>query len=43
MATKSRTSKQKISEKDREDNRKFFIVVALATLALVLLVYFISR
>lgn len=41
MSTKHRTPKQKISAKDREDNRKFLIVLAVATVALMLLMYFI--
>lgn len=41
MATKHKTPKQKITAKDREDNRKFLIVLAIATVALMLLMYFI--
>ena len=41
MAAKQKLTKQKISAKDREDNRKFLIVVAIATVALMLLMYFI--
>lgn len=41
MATKNRQPKQKVTAKDREENRKFLIVVALATVALMLLMYFI--
>jgi hypothetical protein len=41
MTTKHKSSKQKISAKDREGNRKFLLVVAIATLALMLLMYFI--
>ena len=41
MATKQKLTKQKISVKDREDNRKFLIVLAVATVALMLLMYFI--
>ncbi len=41
MSTKHRSTKEKISAKDREDNRKFLIVLALATVALMLLMYFI--
>jgi RsiW-degrading membrane proteinase PrsW (M82 family) len=41
MASKQKLTKQKISAKDREDNRKFLIVLAVATLVLMLLMYFI--
>jgi hypothetical protein len=41
MATKQKLTKQKISAKDREDNRKFLIVLGIATLVLVALMYFI--
>jgi RsiW-degrading membrane proteinase PrsW (M82 family) len=41
MATKQRAPKQKITAKEREENRKFLIVVAVATLVLMLLMYFI--
>jgi hypothetical protein len=41
MATKHKSSKQKISAKDREENRKFLIVLAVTTLFLILLMYFI--
>lgn len=43
MSIKHKSTKQKISAKDREDNRKFFIVLGLATVALMLLMYFIFR
>jgi hypothetical protein len=41
MATKHKTPKQKITAKDREDNRKFLLVLAIATVVLMLLMYFI--
>ena len=41
MTTKHRSPKQKISIKDREDNRKFLLVLAIATVVLMLLMYFI--
>lgn len=41
MATKQKLTKEKTSAKDREDNRKFFIVLAVATAALMVLMYFI--
>lgn len=41
MATKQKLTKEKISAKDREDNRKFFLVLAVATALLMLLMYFI--
>ena len=41
MSTKHKSTKQKITVKDREDNRKFLIVLAIATIALMLLMYFI--
>jgi hypothetical protein len=41
MATKQKLTKEKISAKDREDNRKFLFVLAVATAVLMLLMYFI--
>lgn len=42
MSNKVKSSKkQNIAKNDREDNRKFFTVLAIATLALMLLMYFI--
>lgn len=43
MSTKQKLTKQKTTVKDREDNRKFLIVLAVATAALMLLMYFIFR
>lgn len=34
------TPKQKFATKDREDNRKFLLVLAIATIALMLVMYF---
>lgn len=41
MATRHKTSKQKISAKDREDNRKFITILAIATVLLMILMYII--
>jgi len=42
MSNKVKPSKkQNVAKHDREDNRKFFTVLAVATLALMLLMYFI--
>lgn len=41
MATKSKPGKQNLKAKDAEENRKFLIIVALATLLLMILMYFI--
>jgi hypothetical protein len=42
MTTKHKTSKrQSFAKQDKEDNRKFLIVLAVATLALMLLMYII--
>ena len=39
MSIKQKMKKQKVAEKDREDNRKFVIILAVATLALMVLMY----
>jgi hypothetical protein len=38
--SKHRVSKPKQSEQDREDNRKFLMVLAVATVLLMLIMYF---
>jgi len=43
MATKQKWTKEKITSKDREDNRKFLLVLAISTAALMVLMYFIFR
>lgn len=43
MTTKHRHTKQKRTEQDREDNRKFMMVLAIATLALMAVMYLIFR
>lgn len=40
MAAKHKFTKKQQSSKDRENNRKFIIVMALVTLALMALMYF---
>lgn len=39
--TKHRNPKQKYQTQDREDNRKFLTVLAVATILLMLLMYFL--
>jgi len=42
MSNKVKSSKKRsFVKQDREDNRKFFMVLAIATLVLMLLMYFI--
>lgn len=41
MATKHRITRQRQGTKDREEMRKFLTIVVIATLALMLLMYFI--
>ncbi|HNM26780.1 MAG TPA: hypothetical protein PKL15_15170 [Saprospiraceae bacterium] len=42
MASKMKVSKKNVyAKQDREDNRKFMLVLALATIALMLMLYFI--
>jgi len=41
MATKQRFTKRRQSAKDREENRKFITILAVATVLLMLLMYFI--
>ncbi len=41
MTTKHKTPKQKFAKQDKEDNRKFLLVLAVATLVLMLLMYII--
>lgn len=43
MAKRLRTSKQQTKLKDEKENQKFLLVVALATIILVILMYFIFR
>lgn len=43
MAKRLRTSKQQTKLKDEKENQKFLLVVAVATIALVVLMYFIFR
>jgi cytochrome c-type biogenesis protein CcmH/NrfG len=38
--SKHKLTKQKQSTQDKEDNRKFLIVLAVATIALMLVMYF---
>jgi hypothetical protein len=42
MAVK-KTSKQEQTAKDREEARKFMIVLGVSTIVLMLLVYFLTR
>ena len=43
MAKRLRTSKKQTKLKDEKENQKFLLVVALATIILVILMYFIFR
>ncbi len=41
MASKHKFTRQRQTTKDREEMRKFLMIVAIATLALMVLMYFI--
>ncbi len=42
MTSKTKVTKKNVyAKQDREDNKKFMLVLALATIALMLLLYFI--
>ncbi len=42
MASKIKSTKKNVfAKQDREDNKKFMIIVAVATIALMLMLYFI--
>lgn len=43
MSTHRRPSKHERDVQDEKDNKKFMIVLALATLALMLLMYYMTR
>ncbi len=43
MSIKQKYSRQHKSEKDRAENRKFIIIMAVATLALMAVMYFVFR
>jgi hypothetical protein len=43
MATKQRLSKQRQNTKEQDEMRKFLLIVVGATLALMVLMYFIFR
>lgn len=43
MATKQRISKQRQNTKEQDEMRKFLLIVVGATLALMVLMYFIFR
>ncbi len=43
MATKQRLSKQRSNAKEQDEMRKFLLIVVGATLALMILMYFIFR
>lgn len=41
--SKRKISKQSLKAHDQEDNQKFLLVVAVATVALVLIMYYLMR
>jgi len=43
MSVHKKLSKQEQDAKDREENRKFMIIVGISTLVLILLMYFSTR
>lgn len=43
MSTKHKLTKEQQTAKDREENRKFLVVLGLATIALMVLMYLLFR
>jgi predicted nucleic acid-binding Zn ribbon protein len=41
MSTKHKPSKQEVQKRDQEENRKFMMVLAIATAVLVIIMYLI--